>query len=134
MGDLPVPALRPFAITGTFGYTVADRTLKAVAARVGPGGDGGVTGMPAVQFNSGNSNRWGRRAVAPVQLALLALPGQGLRPARFREQADPAGRGRLVLPGLEAQRRPTEYPEPPQAHVVDRRPCVAPLKQVRSTT
>ena len=60
-GDLPVPALRPFAITGTLGYTVADKKLKAI-------GDGtmtwgqtelrGLTGLAGQQFNNGYANRW----------------------------------------------------------------------------
>lgn len=57
MGDVPVPALRPFAVTGTFGYTVADRKLKAIAGS-DTGADAGLTGVQALQFNSGNANRW----------------------------------------------------------------------------
>jgi hypothetical protein len=57
MGDLPVAWLRPFALTGTFGYTIADKKLKAVAAP-DSGTDSGVTAIPALQFNNGNSNRW----------------------------------------------------------------------------
>ena len=61
MGDLPVPALRPFAITGTLGYTVADKKLKAIDAGtidLGANGTTGVTGLAAQQFNNGYSNRW----------------------------------------------------------------------------
>ena len=65
-GDVPVPALRPFAISGTLGYTVADKKLKAINvgtvdpnAGIGAAGSaGGVTGLAAQQFNTGNANRW----------------------------------------------------------------------------
>jgi hypothetical protein len=61
MGDIPVSWLRPFALTGTFGYTIADKKLKAVAGSDSgsdSGTEAGVTGIPALQFNSGNANRW----------------------------------------------------------------------------
>ena len=60
-GDVPVPALRPFAVTGTLGYTVADKKLKAInagTADLAANSAGGVTGLAAQQFNTGNSNRW----------------------------------------------------------------------------
>jgi len=60
-GDLPIPALRPFAITGTVGYTVADKKLKAingVPSDLGANSVGGVTGIAAQQFNTGYANRW----------------------------------------------------------------------------
>ena len=69
LGDLPVPALRPFAITGTVGYTVADKKLKAIGGVPDAGANaaggvtganaaGGVTGIAARQFNTGYANRW----------------------------------------------------------------------------
>lgn len=60
-GDLPIPALRPFAITGTAGYTIADKKLKVTdggTANLGANSTGGVTGLAAQQFNTGSSNRW----------------------------------------------------------------------------
>lgn len=59
-GDVPVPLLRPFAITGTLGYTFADKKLKA--SGVAPPGFGasaasGVSGLAAEQFNRGYANR-----------------------------------------------------------------------------
>ncbi len=60
-GDLPVPALRPFAITGTVGYTIADKKLKAIGggpSDLGANGTGGLTGLAAQQFNTGYANRW----------------------------------------------------------------------------
>ena len=57
LGDVPVDAIRPFAVTGTFGYTLADKKLKAFNAPT-LSGDGGLTGLAAPQFNNGNSNRW----------------------------------------------------------------------------
>ena len=56
MGDIPVPLLRPFAVTGTFGYTVADKELKAIG-QPAPS-MAGVTGIAAQQFNTGYANRW----------------------------------------------------------------------------
>ena len=60
-GDLPIPALRPFAITGTAGYTIADKKLKITdggTAELGANATAGVTGLATQQFNTGNSNRW----------------------------------------------------------------------------
>ncbi len=60
-GDLPVAALRPLAITGTFGYTVADKKLKSTDSPASDGGGdqtGGITGLPTQVFNTGLSNRW----------------------------------------------------------------------------
>ncbi len=57
MGDLPTPLLRPFAVTGTFGYTFADKKFKALGAP-DMTANAGVTGIAAQQFNNGNANRW----------------------------------------------------------------------------
>ena len=58
LGDLPVPALRPFAMTGELSYTIADRELKSIgAAPLGATSSPFVTGLPA-QFNNGNNNAW----------------------------------------------------------------------------
>ena len=59
-GDVPIPALRPFAVTGTIGFTVADKKLKAInggGADLGANAQGGVTGLAAQQFNTGYANR-----------------------------------------------------------------------------
>ena len=48
-GDLPIGFLRPFAITGTLGYTIADKKLKVI-------GSDPDTGDPL--FNNGNANQW----------------------------------------------------------------------------
>ncbi len=57
-GDLPIPALRPVAVTGTIGTTVADRKLKAAnTPDLGANSVGGVTGLAAQQFNNGYANR-----------------------------------------------------------------------------
>ena len=52
LGDLPIGYLRPFAITGTFGYQIADKKLKATTT-VDPD-----TGLTGVAFNNGMENRW----------------------------------------------------------------------------
>jgi hypothetical protein len=51
-GDLPVGFLRPFAITGQFSYSIADKGLKATPV---PDRD---TGLTSLQYNRGNSNQW----------------------------------------------------------------------------
>ena len=59
-GDIPVPLLRPFAITGTIGYTFADKKLKALPGQPPDPGSiapAGVTGLAAQQFNTGYANR-----------------------------------------------------------------------------
>ena len=58
-GDIPVPALRPIAITGTVGYTFADKKLKAIGGAPDPStaSAGGITGLAAQQFNTGYANR-----------------------------------------------------------------------------
>jgi hypothetical protein len=48
-GDLPIGALRPLAITGTLGYTIADKKLKVT-------GTDADSGDPL--FNNGISNQW----------------------------------------------------------------------------
>ncbi len=61
-GDVPIPALRPFAVTGELSYTIADRELKGFTPPViGPGGSSGgeaASSGIAAQFNTGNSNAW----------------------------------------------------------------------------
>ncbi len=52
MGDLPIPALRPLALTGELSYAFADKGLKA-APQTDP-----VTGATSLQFNNGNPNQW----------------------------------------------------------------------------
>ena len=55
LGDLPIGWLRPFAVTGELGYTVADRELKQVAPPVSATPfDSGL----AAQFNNGANNAW----------------------------------------------------------------------------
>ncbi len=52
LGDLPIGWLRPLAVTGTIGYSYADKRLGTVAApEPGPG-------IPGVVFNNGTENRW----------------------------------------------------------------------------
>ena len=63
LGDLPVPALRPFAVTGELSYTIADKELKAFTpspasfATGAGGGESPASGI-AAQFNNGNNNAW----------------------------------------------------------------------------
>lgn len=52
LGDVPVDWLRPFAVTGQFSYSVADKALKATQV-TDPD-----TGMVGLQYNSGNPNQW----------------------------------------------------------------------------
>jgi hypothetical protein len=48
-GDLPIGILRPLALTGTFGYQIADKNLKVI-------GTDPDSGDPL--FNNGTSNQW----------------------------------------------------------------------------
>lgn len=59
LGDLPIGYLRPLAITGTIGYSIADRKLKAIGTPE-PQADATdpITGIAARQFNNGYANRW----------------------------------------------------------------------------
>ena len=62
-GDVPVPALRPFAVTGELSYTVVDKKLKAFTPPTSDlltgagGGESPASGI-AAQFNNGNNNAW----------------------------------------------------------------------------
>ena len=48
-GDLPIGYLRPFALTGTLGYTIANTSLKVTGTDPDTG---------AAVFNNGTSNQW----------------------------------------------------------------------------
>ncbi|HET7879276.1 MAG TPA: hypothetical protein VFL55_00210 [Acetobacteraceae bacterium] len=48
-GDLPISYLRPLAVTGTLGYSIADKKLKAIGTDPDTGD---------VLFNNGISNAW----------------------------------------------------------------------------
>lgn len=56
LGDLPIGFLRPLAITGTAGYSIADKELKALPPSSSQGGD--MSGMATQQFNNGYANRY----------------------------------------------------------------------------
>ncbi len=60
LGDLPIGMLRPLAITGTFGYQIADRKLKIIDSS----GD----------FNNGTANQW--VGGISVQYSMLYLSSQ----------------------------------------------------------
>jgi hypothetical protein len=70
LGDLPIGWMRPLALTGTFGFTVADRERKS-SQRTDP-----VTGETSRVFNTGNSNRW--VGGLSVQYSIPYLQEQGL--------------------------------------------------------
>jgi hypothetical protein len=59
-GDLPIGWLRPFAITGTIGYQIADKKLKFEA--------------DSMTFNNGGSNEW--TGGLSVQYSMLYLASQ----------------------------------------------------------
>ena len=59
LGDLPIGLLRPLAITGTAGFSIADKELKASQPPSNPANaTPPLTGIAAQQFNNGYSNRW----------------------------------------------------------------------------
>ena len=74
-GDVPVSWLRPFALTGTGGFAVADKELKAFGQPNAPNGTaGGLTGLASQTFNNGYSNRW--VGGLSLQYSLPYLTGQ----------------------------------------------------------
>lgn len=60
LGDLPIGMLRPLAITGTAGFSIADKELKASQPppNLGANATAPITGIATQQFNNGYSNRW----------------------------------------------------------------------------
>ena len=91
-GDLPVPALRPFAITGTVGYTVADKKLKAIGAAPSDllaNATTGVTGIAAQQFNTGYANRWVGGLSLQYSLPYLASQVRDLGLPEFANRLTP---------------------------------------------
>jgi hypothetical protein len=74
-GDIPVGWLRPFVLTGEFGYRRSGRRARQ-------------------QRRSEPVDRWG---VAAIQHPLPAIAGEGFRSARIRQPADAAGRAGLDL-------------------------------------
>jgi hypothetical protein len=52
LGDLPIGMLRPLAVTGELGYTIADKALKQTTV-TDPD-----SGLMSMQFNNGNNNAW----------------------------------------------------------------------------
>ena len=57
MGDIPVDALRPFAVTGEFGFALADKELKALAPAPMAGAAQNAP-LAAINFNNGFANSW----------------------------------------------------------------------------
>ena len=57
LGDLPVPVLRPFAVTGELSYTIADKGLKAFTPVLADTDAASSEGVVS-QFNTGNNNQW----------------------------------------------------------------------------
>ena len=58
LNELPIPLLRPLALTGELGYTIADRELKAVQPAPLPASNAAANGGIAASFNTGNANAW----------------------------------------------------------------------------
>jgi len=58
-GDLPIGLLRPLAVTGTGGFLIADKELKASQPPpdLAVNGSAPLTGIAAQQFNNAYSNR-----------------------------------------------------------------------------
>jgi hypothetical protein len=52
LGDMPIGLLRPLAITGQLGYSIADKKLKGISA-TDPD-----SGLVSLQYNAGNPNQW----------------------------------------------------------------------------
>ena len=65
LGDLPIGYLRPFAVTGTIGYQIADKKLKLTGTDPDSGDQ---------LFNNGGSNQW--VGGITVQYSMLYLQSQ----------------------------------------------------------
>ena len=65
LGDLPIGYLRPLGITGTLGYQIADKKLKAIGTDPDTGDQ---------LFNNGGSNQW--VGGLTVQYSMLYLQSQ----------------------------------------------------------
>lgn len=72
LGDLPVPALRPFAVTGEASYVIADREAKPLG--MPPPMPAGTAVASAAQLNNGYANRWS--AGMSVQYSIPYLVSQ----------------------------------------------------------
>ncbi len=84
LGDLPIGLLRPLAMTGTLGFQVADKSLKALPMA----SDATSPIAPAVLFNNGIENRWA--GGLSVQYSIPYLQSQ------VRDLGLPAFVGRLT--------------------------------------
>ena len=89
-GDLPVGWLRPFALTGELGYTIADKKLK-----VDP-----VDGTP---INNGNANGWNGGLSLQYSMRYLSSQVKDYGLPDIRQPPDAAGGGRVVIAGQQAK-------------------------------
>ena len=80
---MPVGFLRPFAITGQFSYSIADKGLKATPV-IDPD-----TGLTSLQFNNGNSNQWFGGISLQLQHPLSAIPSEEFGTAGIHRAATP---------------------------------------------
>ena len=99
-GDLPIGFLRPLALTGTLGYTIADKKLKVI-------GDRSRLRRSAVQQRHLQSME--RRPVAPIQHALPADAGEGPWPAGVRQQLTPVAEVAWSSPASSPSQSSTQY-------------------------
>jgi hypothetical protein len=96
LGDLPIGWARPFAVTGTFGYTISDKKVKSVPV-VDPD-----TGLVSFEFNNGVENRWVGGLSLQYSIPYLQSQVRDLRAGVFW-QYDAIGGGGVVGAGQRAQ-------------------------------
>ncbi len=110
LGDLPETALRPFAVTGELGYTVADRELKALGAPP-PLPALGVVGAGAAaitQFNNGYANRWSGGLSVQYSLPYLNSQIRDTGMARFFKHLVPLVEVAWSSPASSPSNEPTQ--------------------------
>jgi hypothetical protein len=99
-GDLPIGFLRPFALTGTLGYQIADAKLKVTG--VDPD-----TGNPL--FNNGTSNQWNGGLSLQYSLRYLQTQVKDLGLPEFVNQLTPVVEVAWSSPASKPNQSSTQY-------------------------
>jgi hypothetical protein len=99
-GDLPIGYLRPLALTGTLGYTIADKKLKAT-------GTDPVTGDPL--FNNGISNQWSGGLSLQYSMRYLQTQVKDLGLPEFVNQLTPVVELAWSSPASRPNQSSTQY-------------------------
>jgi hypothetical protein len=98
--EMPVGWLRPFAITGTIGYQIADKKLKVA-------GTDPDTGEPV--FNNGISNRWTGGLTLQYSLRYLQTQVKDIGLPTFANRLTPLVEVAWSSPASKPSDTPTQY-------------------------